>query len=62
MEAGGEARAIVAESFGPGLTPTEVARKHAISTGQLYTWRRQLPRLQSAVVAKTLARRGGPSC
>jgi transposase len=35
-------RAIVAESLGPGLTPTEVARKHAISSGQLYTWRQQV--------------------
>ena len=29
-------REIVAESLGPGLTPTEVARKHAISSGLLY--------------------------
>ena len=28
---------IVAESLGADLTPTEVARKHAISSGQLYT-------------------------
>ena len=35
-------REIVAESLGPELTPTEVARKHAISSGQLYTWRQQL--------------------
>jgi transposase len=35
-------REIVAESLGPGLTPTEVARKHAISSGQLYTWRQQV--------------------
>ncbi len=35
-------RAIVGESLGPDLTPTEVARKHAISTGQLYTWRQQI--------------------
>jgi transposase len=28
--------------LGPGLTPTEVARKHAISSGQLYTWRQQV--------------------
>ena len=35
-------REIVAESLGPELSPTEVARKHAISTGQLYTWRREL--------------------
>ena len=33
-------REIVAESLGPDLTPAEVARKHGISTGQLYTWRR----------------------
>jgi transposase len=35
-------REIVAESLGPELTPSEVARKHGISTGQLYTWRRQM--------------------
>jgi transposase-like protein len=35
-------REIVAKSLGPGLTPTEVARKHAISSGQLYTWRQQV--------------------
>ena len=45
-------RGIVAESFGPELTPTEVARKHAISSGQLYTWRRQLVDLSSAVAAR----------
>lgn len=35
-------REIVAESLCPGTTPTEVARKHAISSGLLYTWRQQL--------------------
>jgi transposase len=35
-------REIVAESLGPELTPTEVARKYAISSGQLYTWRGQM--------------------
>jgi|SRR5690348_1243965 transposase len=35
-------RDIVTESLGPELTPTEVARKHGISTGQIYTWRHQL--------------------
>ena len=39
---------IVAESLGPDLTPADVARKHGISTGQLYTWRRQMVSLQSA--------------
>ena len=33
---------IVAESLGPDTTPTEVARKYAISSGLLYTWRQQL--------------------
>jgi transposase len=33
---------IVAESLGPDTTPTEVARKHAISSGQSYTWRQRL--------------------
>src|SRR3954466_8968078 len=35
-------RKIVAESLGPALTPTEVARKYSISSGQLYTWRQQV--------------------
>ena len=30
------------ESLGPELTPTEVARKHGIGTGLLYTWRQQV--------------------
>jgi transposase len=43
-------RVIVAESLGSDLTPTEVARKHAISSGQLYTWRQQLLGAQTALV------------
>lgn len=35
-------REIVAESLDPALTPTEVARKHGISSGLLYTWRQQI--------------------
>jgi transposase len=35
-------REIVSESLGPELTPPDVARKHGISTGQIYTWRHQL--------------------
>lgn len=49
-------REIVGESFGPELTPTEVARKHGISTGQLYTWRQQLVSVAGAVVARTAPR------
>src|SRR4029079_18168646 len=35
-------REIVAESLSPDTPPTEVARKHAVSSGLLYTWRHQL--------------------
>ena len=35
-------RDIVAESLGPDLTPTELARKYRISSGLLYTWRQQI--------------------
>ena len=31
---------IAAQSLIPGTSPTNVARLHGISTGQLYTWRR----------------------
>lgn len=47
---------IVAESLGPELTPTEVARKHGISSGQLYTWRRQLLALPAAVIERSAPR------
>ena len=49
-------REIVAESLGSELTPTEVARKHAISSGQLYTWRRQLLSVPGAVIERTVPR------
>ena len=49
-------REIVAESLGPELTPTEVARKHAISTGQLYTWRRELLNMSRAVTERAMPR------
>ena len=35
-------REIVAESLESKLTPTEVARKHGISSGLLYGWRQKL--------------------
>lgn len=49
-------REIVAESYGGDLTPTEVARKHVISSGQLYTWRREVLGMRSAVVARAVPR------
>ena len=49
-------REIVAESYGTDLTPTEVARKHGISSGQLYTWRHELLGLQTPVVSRAMPR------
>ena len=49
-------REIVGESLGPELTPTEVARKHGISTGQLYTWRQQMVSFHGAEVSRTVPR------
>jgi transposase len=45
-------REIVVESFGPELTPTEVARKHAISSGQLYSWRQQVLGRQMTLLSR----------
>ena len=49
-------REIVAESLGSELTPTEVARKHAISSGQLYTWRQQLLSMPGPVIERAMPR------
>jgi transposase len=49
-------REIVAESYGADLTPTEVVRKHGISSGQLYTWRHELLGLQAPVVSRAMPR------
>ncbi len=35
-------RAIALESLDPSTTPTDVGRRYGISSGLLYTWRRQL--------------------
>ena len=48
--------AIVGESLGAALTPTEVARKHRISTGQIYTWRQQFLGCESSAVSRTVPR------
>jgi transposase len=45
-------REIVAESLGPDLAVSEVARKHGIRAGQLYTWRQQLLRGATAVITR----------
>lgn len=49
-------REIVLESLGPELTPTEVARKHAISSGMLYTWRQQILGKQLELVSRPTPR------
>lgn len=49
-------REIVAESLDPEQTAAEVARKHGITTGQLYTWRRQMVGLQSDALARQTPR------
>lgn len=41
-------REIVAESLEAGCKPGEVAQRHGISTGQLYTWRREMLGVQRA--------------
>jgi transposase len=38
----GEKASILAAAFAPGAVVKEVARRANISTGQLYTWRKQL--------------------
>jgi transposase len=35
-------QAIVAESVAPHASPTVIARRYGLNTGQLYTWRRQM--------------------
>jgi transposase len=40
---------ILTEAFAPGACPTEVARRHDISTGQLYTWRNKLAAAATAL-------------
>jgi transposase len=46
-----EKREIVSESLGPGVRPSEVIRKHGITSGQLYAWRQQLTRRVDGQVA-----------
>jgi len=41
-------RAVVAESLEPGVSAITVARRHGISSGQLYTWRHQVREEQCA--------------
>ena len=49
-------QAIVAESVAPRASPTMIARKYGLNTGQLYTWRRQMLRRVPAVAPVGFAR------
>ena len=33
---------ILSEAFSPGANISQIARRHDVSTGQIYTWRRKL--------------------
>jgi transposase len=48
-------QAIVAESVAPRASPTVIARKYGLNTGQLYTWRRQMLRRVPADAAAGFA-------
>ena len=52
-----EKLAILVEAFAPNVSPIEVARRHGISTGLLYTWRKKAIALgnRPAVAAPTPA-------
>jgi transposase len=47
---------IAAQSLVPGVSPTDVARLHGISTGQLYTWRHALKAAQPGAAVGRFAR------
>src|SRR5580704_14564231 len=49
-------QAIVVESVAPRASPTAIARKYGLNTGQLYTWRRQMLRRVPAVAPAGFAR------
>ncbi len=47
---------IAAQSLAPGASPTNVARLHGISTGQLYMWRQALKAAQPGEAIRRFAR------
>jgi transposase len=48
------------KSFGRELTPAEVARRHGIGSGQLYTWRRELLSVHATQVTRAVSRARWP--
>ena len=47
-----EKAAIVAETFAPGANVPEIARRHGLNRGLLFTWRRQGRRARPGLVAE----------
>jgi transposase len=47
---------IAAQSLAPGVSPTDVARLHGISTGQLYMWRQALKAAQPTAAKQAMGR------
>src|SRR3954468_633889 len=43
--------AIVAETFAPGANLSQIARRHGLNRGLLFTWRRQVRRTRPSPVA-----------
>src|SRR4051812_29309772 len=54
--------AIVAETFAPGTNLSQIARRHGLNRGLLFTWRRQVRRARPGPVADATSEEGqGPA-
>src|SRR3954469_5873340 len=53
-----EKAAIVAETFAPGANVSEIARRHRLNRGLLFSWRRQVRRARPGPVAEAAPERG----
>jgi transposase len=57
-----EKASIVAETFAPGANVSEIARRHGLNRGLLFTWRRQVRRARPGPVANATSEVGqGPA-
>src|SRR3954470_11029028 len=53
-----EKAAIVAETFAPGTNLSQIARRHGLNRGLLFTWRRQVRRARPGPVADAASEGG----
>ena len=53
-----EKASIVAETFAPGANVSEIARRHRLNRGLLFTWRRQVKRARPSPVADATSEEG----